>query len=177
MPTPQLLWLVTMASRPASWGTRWRSGGSTCRLTCSSARAPTGTSTGAASTPSRRSSRIADCDPKNVDPIPVAVFLDYAQWFRERKSLDIDERLLTDLTKPDGAFVAMMEDGTTITADKVLAAPGISHFMNLPAWYADVPPSRRSHTSELVAFDELAGARVVIIGGRQSAYEWAALLC
>ena len=71
----------------------------------------------------------------------------------------------------------MMEDGTTITADKVLAAPGISHFMNLPAWYTDVPPSRRSHTSELVAFDELAGARVVIIGGRQSAYEWAALLC
>jgi FAD-dependent urate hydroxylase len=115
--------------------------------------------------------------PEELDPIPVAVFLDYAQWFRERKSLDIDERLLTDLTKPNGAFVAMMEDGTTITADKVLAAPGISHFLNLPAWYTDVPPARRSHTSELVAFDELAGARVVIIGGRQSAYEWAALLC
>ncbi len=28
-----------------------------------------------------------------------------------------------------------------------------------------------------MSFDELAGARVVIIGGRQSAYEWAALLC
>jgi hypothetical protein len=28
-----------------------------------------------------------------------------------------------------------------------------------------------------VSFDRLAGARVVIIGGRQSAYEWAALLC
>ena len=26
-------------------------------------------------------------------------------------------------------------------------------------------------------FDDLAGARVAIIGGRQSAYEWAALLC
>ena len=84
---------------------------------------------------------------------------------------------MTGLTKPDGAFVATMEDGTTITADKVLAAPGISHFLNLPAWYADVPPARRSHTCELVSFDELAGARVVIIGGRQSAYEWAALLC
>jgi thioredoxin reductase len=40
-----------------------------------------------------------------------------------------------------------------------------------------LPDERRSHTSELVAFDELAGARVAVIGGRQSAYEWAALLC
>ena len=30
-------------------------------------------------------------------------------------------------------FVATMEDGTTITAEKVLAAPGIRHFVNLPA--------------------------------------------
>jgi len=40
-----------------------------------------------------------------------------------------------------------------------------------------VPARRRSHTSELVSFDDLAGARVAVIGGRQSAYEWAALLC
>jgi cation diffusion facilitator CzcD-associated flavoprotein CzcO len=40
-----------------------------------------------------------------------------------------------------------------------------------------VPSDRRSHTSELVAFDDLQGARVAVIGGRQSAYEWAALLC
>jgi FAD-dependent urate hydroxylase len=27
-----------------------------------------------------------------------------------------------------------------------------------------------------VRFDELAGSRVLIVGGRQSAYEWAALI-
>ena len=79
--------------------------------------------------------------------------------------------------RPDGGFVATMDDGSTITAEKVLAAPGIRHFVNLPAWHAEVPPDRRGHTSDLVSFDDLAGARVVIIGGRQSAYEWAALLC
>jgi cation diffusion facilitator CzcD-associated flavoprotein CzcO len=62
-------------------------------------------------------------------------------------------------------------------ADTVLAAPGIRHFVNLPAWHAAVPPDRRAHTSDVVSFDGFAGARVVIIGGRQSAYEWAALLC
>lgn len=114
---------------------------------------------------------------EDFDPIPRAIFLDYMEWFRDRKSLDLDERLVTVLTKPDGAFLATLDDGTTITADKVLAAPGVGYFRNLPEWYADVPRDRRSHTRDLVSFDALAGARVVIIGGRQSAYEWAALLC
>ena len=59
----------------------------------------------------------------------------------------------------------------------MLAAPGIGSFVNLPTWYDDVPAARRGHTTELVSFDDLSGARVAIIGGRQSAYEWAALLC
>ncbi|HYF71323.1 MAG TPA: SidA/IucD/PvdA family monooxygenase, partial [Nocardioides sp.] len=57
------------------------------------------------------------------------------------------------------------------------AAPGIGYFAQRPDWHDRVPPARCSHTSELVAFDSLAGARVAVIGGRQSAYEWAALLC
>jgi cation diffusion facilitator CzcD-associated flavoprotein CzcO len=115
--------------------------------------------------------------PEEFDPIPITVFLGYTEWFRECKQLGVDERHVTGLTKPNAGFVATMDDGSTITADKVLAAPGIGYFLNLPQWYADVPPARRSHTCELVSFDALAGARVVIIGGRQSAYEWAALLC
>jgi cation diffusion facilitator CzcD-associated flavoprotein CzcO len=115
--------------------------------------------------------------PADFDPVPIALFLDYTEWFRERTSLAVDERMVNDLTEADQRFVATMEDGSTIAAEKVLVVPGIRHFLNLPEWYLDVPAGRRRHTSELVCFDELAGARVVIIGGRQSAYEWAALLC
>jgi FAD-dependent urate hydroxylase len=116
-------------------------------------------------------------DPADHDPIPIAVFLHHTDWFAERKDLHVEERMVEDLTRPDGAFVARMNDGETITATKVLAAPGISHYANLPHWADSVPAERRAHTSELVRFDDLAGARVVIVGGRQSAYEWAALLC
>jgi cation diffusion facilitator CzcD-associated flavoprotein CzcO len=115
--------------------------------------------------------------PEDLDPLPISVFLDYTDWFRDKSALDVDERLVTDLTAADGGFTATMADGTTIRAEKVLAVPGIRHFVNLPPWYADVPADRRAHTSELVSFDDLAGARVAIVGGRQSAYEWAALLC
>ncbi len=115
-------------------------------------------------------------DPDDADPIPIGVFLDHTDWFARRKGLTVDPRLVESLTK-NGSFVATLDDGSTITADKVLACPGIQHFAQLPAWHAEVPAERRSHTSELVSFDHLAGARVAVIGGRQSAYEWAALLC
>jgi thioredoxin reductase len=115
--------------------------------------------------------------PEDHDPIPIRVFCDYTDWFQERKGLDVDTRLVGELTKPDGSFVARMEDGSTLTAERVLAAPGIRHFASLPAWHDDVPAALRSHTCDLVSFDDLAGARVAVIGGRQSAYEWAALLC
>ena len=112
------------------------------------------------------------------DPVPIGVFLDHTDWFRQQKGFDVDERLVDTVEADDtGGFVATMEDGSTITAEKVLAAPGIRHFVTLPAWHEGVPEHRRAHTVDLVAFDALAGARVVVVGGRQSAYEWAALLC
>jgi FAD-dependent urate hydroxylase len=116
-------------------------------------------------------------DPADHDPIPIGVFLDHTDWFAERKGLPVEQRMVEDLTRPDGAFMARMADGDTITATTVLAVPGIAHYAALPDWSDAVPAGRRSHTSELVRFDDLAGARVVIVGGRQSAYEWAALLC
>jgi thioredoxin reductase len=118
----------------------------------------------------------AGLDPAAVDPIPIAVFLDHTDWFVARKGLEVDRRMVETLTE-NGTYVATLEDGSTITADKVLAVPGSKHFTHVPAWYDAVPAARRGHTSELVAFADLAGSRVAVIGGRQSAYEWAALLC
>jgi FAD-dependent urate hydroxylase len=111
------------------------------------------------------------------DPIPIGVFLDHTDWFAEQKGLGVEEIFVDALTEADGHFSAAMSDGSTITAEKVLAVPGIAHFAQRPEWYDALPGDRRSHTSELVAFDDLADARVAVIGGRQSAYEWAALLC
>ena len=123
-------------------------------------------------------------DPHDHDPVPIGVFLDHTDWFREQKGFDVDQRLVDTLETAEGAgggrvrgFVATLDDGTTIAAEKVLAAPGIRHFVALPAWHEGVPEHRRAHTCDLVDFDALAGARVVVVGGRQSAYEWTALLC
>jgi cation diffusion facilitator CzcD-associated flavoprotein CzcO len=114
--------------------------------------------------------------PEDVDPIPIDVFLDYADWFRERKKLDVSEDFVSELSKTNGRFEATLESGERVTADAVLAAPGVRHYTCAPDWAASLPPERCAHTCDLVSFDSLAGARVMIIGGRQSAYEWAALI-
>ncbi|WP_028638273.1 FAD-dependent oxidoreductase [Nocardioides sp. URHA0032] len=116
-------------------------------------------------------------DPAEHDPIPISVFLDHTDWFAARKGIVADQRLVADLTRPNGTFVAAMADGTSIEADKVVAAPGVGFFAQLPAWHDRIPEAHRSHTVDRVTFEDLSGARVAVIGGRQSAYEWAALLC
>lgn len=115
-------------------------------------------------------------DPAAVDPLPIGLFLDYAEWFRQAKGIGVREDLVVDLTRPDDRFEAVLESGERIAADAVVAAPGIRNFTNLPAWAGSVPAERAAHTCDLVRFEDLSGARVLIVGGRQSAYEWAALL-
>lgn len=116
-------------------------------------------------------------DPSEVDPIPVALFLDYVEWFEERADIDVSPDLVRDLSKANGRFEATFESGRRISADAVVAAPGICHFTVIPEWVErSLSPERWSHTCDLVRFDQLRGKRVLIVGGRQSAYEWAALL-
>jgi FAD-dependent urate hydroxylase len=70
--------------------------------------------------------------PAEVDPLPIKVFLDYAEWFRQAKGIQPVEDLVVDLTKPDDRFEAVLDSGERILADTVVAAPGIAHFTNRP---------------------------------------------
>lgn len=121
-----------------------------------------------------------------VDPVPIAVFLDYASWFQHEKGVVVDERLVAsvrldgDPVQGDGpsghSFQVRLDDGSELAAEAVVAAPGVRYFQNWPDWSTGLPDGLCSHTCELVRFDDFDGARVLIVGGGQSAYEWAALI-
>jgi cation diffusion facilitator CzcD-associated flavoprotein CzcO len=111
-----------------------------------------------------------------LDPIPIRTFLEYCDWFRAAKTLPVREELVIDLARADGRFVATLADGEHIVADAVLCAPGIRHYANVPEWATAVPAGVAAHTCDLVHFEDFAGTRVLVVGGRQSAYEWAALI-
>ncbi len=111
----------------------------------------------------------------HIDPIPIALFLEYAAWFQTQRHVSVRDRLVTLLERNDGAFVASLDDGTQMAADVVVVAPGAAYFRHFPEWATLLPEGVGAHTCDLVRFEELAGARVLVVGGRQSAYEWAAL--
>jgi len=115
-------------------------------------------------------------DAPDVDPVPIAIFLDYARWFQHHKHVAVRECLVTGLRRTgDGSFLVALDNGETLAAESVVAAPGVRYFQRRPGWSMSLPEPLCSHTCELVRFDDFAGARVLIVGGRQSAYEWAAL--
>lgn len=93
--------------------------------------------------------------PDPPDPIPLGLYLDYAAWFQRQAGIDVVEEALTEL--PDAPFV--------------VAAPGVAYFQHRPEWATD-----EVHTCDYVDFGDVSGAELLIVGGRQSAYETAALL-
>jgi FAD-dependent urate hydroxylase len=116
-------------------------------------------------------------DPATVAPIPLRTFVEYSEWFCAQTGIETRQTLVSQLEKADGRFLVRFENGRRLTADAVVAAPGIAGFAAIPEWVrGSLAESRWSHTSTLVRFGQLGGARVLIVGGRQSAFEWAALL-
>ncbi len=113
-------------------------------------------------------------------PIARERYLEYLEWFRRDSGIPTVERYVVQLrTAPSasGRLVADLDDGTQIAAENVALALGFGYFPFLPPevsrWF---PPARIAHTCDFTDFRDAAGRRILIVGGRQSAFEWAALL-
>ncbi len=114
---------------------------------------------------------------RDVEPLSRSFYLDYAEWFQRRKQIEPLPELITRLDRTDGGFRATLTSGETIAARAAVLAMGFGSFSHVPADIASLlPPGSYGHTRDEVAFAGLNGQRCLIVGGRQSAYEWAALL-
>lgn len=116
----------------------------------------------------------------DVEPLSRDFYLDYARWFQNEKQIEVTPAFVQRLDHTgdaNGPFKATLDDGESITARNAVVALGFRYFKNIPDELTKMIPSGRfSHTCDLVDFDLLRGKRCLIIGGRQSAFEWAALL-
>lgn len=115
-----------------------------------------------------------------VEPLSRQFYLAYTQWFRKQKTIEAIPEYVQQLTRisnhPD-LFQATLENGQTIEAKQVVVALGFKPFKHVPGDLAKLLPAGRfSHTCDLVDFKAFKGKRCLIIGGRQSAFEWTALL-
>lgn len=116
-------------------------------------------------------------DPATVLPIRVQLFLDYARWFQCHKQLNVVEDMVIALRAVGSGFEADLGSGDRIVARNVVIATGSREFKHIPRdLVAGLPSDSYAHTSDLVEFSRLRGLRCLIVGGRQSAFEWAALI-
>ena len=117
--------------------------------------------------------------PKDVEPLSLEFYLAYVDWFQGQKNIQPLPVYIQKLerTRRNDDFVASTVDGGVIKAQRVVLAPGFKHFAHTPPdLKAKLPEHRYQHTCEFIDFTEARNKRYLIIGGRQSAFEWAALL-
>ncbi|MFQ5934015.1 MAG: FAD-dependent oxidoreductase, partial [Dehalococcoidia bacterium] len=114
---------------------------------------------------------------RDVLPIPVELFLEYAQWFQHEYGLRPQPTIVTELRRRRRLFEVALANGESILSEAVVVTSGLEYFRNMPEELAGILPSERySHSCNMVSFDGLKGRRCLIIGGRQSALEWSALI-
>jgi cation diffusion facilitator CzcD-associated flavoprotein CzcO len=113
----------------------------------------------------------------DVEPLSLKFYLSYAEWFQQQKNIQPVPFHIQRLDHTKDDFVATASDGERLRANRVVLAPGFKHFPHIPTELRNkLPKGRFQHTCEFVEFSEAKDKRFLIIGGRQSAFEWAALL-
>lgn len=114
---------------------------------------------------------------KEVHPIALDFYLKYVRWFIEHTKPKIKPAYITGIQQSSGGFIVTLDDNSTIKTKNVVVAVGFKYFAYTPADIATIlPQGYYSHTCNTVDMSAFACKRVLIIGGRQSAFEWAALL-
>ncbi|KAA2267041.1 SidA/IucD/PvdA family monooxygenase [Solihabitans fulvus] len=115
-------------------------------------------------------------DRSEPDPIPLSHYLAYAEWFQQRRGLTADRREVTRLDAAGSGFAVTLDDDSVVDADQVVVATGLGACPHVPdELAAALPEGRYSHSGDRVDLATFTGRSCLIVGGRQSAFEWAAL--
>ncbi len=109
-------------------------------------------------------------------PLPIETFIDYGLWFQHRAVPHVDETYVSSIERRHEQFLLTLEDGREVESQAVVMAIGLRYYANRPEPYARLPAGLVSHSSDHRDFSRFKGRDVVVIGGGQSAIEFAALL-
>jgi len=113
----------------------------------------------------------------STEPISREQYIAYMDWFIQQAGIAVTPIYVRRLSQTDHSFTAEMDNGDTIQAQNVVLTTGFQHFTCSPARLKDLlPAGRYQHTCDAVDMAAFRGKRILLIGGRQSAFESAALL-
>jgi thioredoxin reductase len=110
-------------------------------------------------------------------PLSLALFLEYAEWFRQQTAIEPHDQRVSGLRRlPGGGFGAELADGSAFTSRRVILATGHMAFRVLPPELANLPEPVVAHSTRIGDVAGYTGRDVCVIGAGQSALETTALL-
>ncbi len=104
------------------------------------------------------------------EPMAVSDFVAYGQWLRETYVGDLVADPVESVSQSGSSFVVSTA-GRELRAHAVAIAVGITPFPMVPGVFAHLDDDRITAASDVDDFTALAGKRVAVIGGGQSAVE------
>src|SRR5580693_1557660 len=109
-------------------------------------------------------------------PVRLDTFSAYGLAFSQRMVPELEDKFVVAVERIADGFRLQLADGETLTARRVVLAVGVTHFAELPANLANLPPQFLSHSYNHHSLEPFKGRSVVVIGGGASATDIAALL-
>lgn len=112
-----------------------------------------------------------------TEPIPLPMFLRYADWFVDRFVPDIDHSWIDRIAAGNGGFVLRTDDGRFQEARHVVLAVGVTPFPFVPEVLRDLGSQHLSLAVDASEGDLLSGKRIIVVGGGQNGLEAALRAC
>ncbi|HEX4504202.1 MAG TPA: NAD(P)-binding domain-containing protein [Alphaproteobacteria bacterium] len=109
-------------------------------------------------------------------PVSLEVFTSYGDAFRQRFAPHHDSRMVSRIERDEDGFWLTLNDGEMVSASRVVAAIGITHYTHIPPEFAGLPEAFVSHASHHTDLSKFAGKKVVVAGAGASAMDTAAIL-
>jgi lysine/ornithine N-monooxygenase len=111
-----------------------------------------------------------------VWPLPLATFIGYGEWFKDRVVPDLDTRMIERIDSSEHGFCLWFDDGRHMIARRVVMATGLAKQQYRPDVFSALPREYVSSSGDHVDMSRFRGKRVAVIGRGQSACEYAAFL-
>lgn len=109
-------------------------------------------------------------------PVPLDTFVSYALDFQSKAVPHLDPQQVVSVNREAGRFSLALEDGSTVSARRVVMAVGITYFRYLPPELAGLPRELVTHSGEHHDLSHFKGKSVTVLGAGASALDTAMLL-